>query len=157
MADNKPAQSQQLTKEEVSALVQEAVKAAVAAGLALSAAGKPADPKAPDRLLGKCSECKQVLDGCKGKHRLTVVFPSNPRYARPGWVGAHLNGVEYKSNDPGHRITVPADFYPEAIIAMWEDTEQTMEQGRVGFHNSGVLSPYVGRSFTRNADGAGWR
>lgn len=123
-----------LTKDEVKEFVQEAVKAAVVAGIAMNA---PAPAKVPEaaQFVGECQTCHQKLLACRGKHRMAVVYPKNPRYASPqrgGWVGVVVNGVTYRSNDAFHQIPVPADSCPENLVATWEETEDTMSQGRTG-------------------------
>lgn len=137
--------SQQLSKEEVAAFVKAAVQEAVAVGMAVNKAQQTAvaSGKMPaDALVGQCAVCHQRLIACKALHRKAVVFPQNPRYADPrrgGWVGVQLNNVTYRSNGPGHEVQVPADFYPENIVAQWEATEDTMSQGRVGGSNLGQI------------------
>lgn len=141
---NEVKQSAGLSKEEVTQAIQEAVKSAVAVGMAMGrqdVGTVPAKVAAP-LFVGQCQACQQRLAACKGKHRQTVVYPKNPRYVdprRPGWVGVSINGVTYRSNGPTHKVTVPEDSCPENLVAAWEDTEDTMSQGRVGGSNLGQI------------------
>lgn len=130
-----------LSKDEVKEFVQEAVKAAVAVGLAMNAPTPTKIPEGP-LFVGQCQVCQQRLIACKGKHRLAVVYPKNPRYAdprRPGWVGVQINNVTYRSNNINHQILVPADSCPENLVATWEETEDTMSQGRIGGTSLGQI------------------
>lgn len=86
----------------------------------------------------KCGECRQKRKACKGQHRMAVIYPSNPRYAK-SFDGLQLNGVVYRSNRRGHAIPVPADWDAEHMLAKWEFEEDQLRTGREGFHNSGEI------------------
>lgn len=162
MANDMKNPSAAMTKDDIATMVREAVSSAVAVGMAMQTA-KPAAPTgaAPnDVLFGQCASCRQRLTACKGKHRDTVVFPKNPRYADPkrgGWVGVQLNNVSYRSNNPSHKIPVPSDFYPENIVAQWEAMEDIMAQGRVGGAHIADLSPAHSNMNPNTGSFTGWK
>jgi hypothetical protein len=122
-------------------------RAALALGVALkgSGIGQARTLSVPNAVAnegpsGSCSECQQQLKACKGEHAQMVVFPKNPRFAR--WFpGLQLNGINYRSNHAGHRITVPAlnDFAYR--LNQFEAEEEANTMGRVTQHNSGFIGP----------------
>lgn len=155
-----PAPAGALSKDDITSMIREAVSSAVAVGMALGKTAEgPAVAKMDNTLAGQCGQCGQRLTACKNKHRLAVVFPTNPRYADPkrgGWVGVQLNNVTYRSNSPHHKVCIPFDFCPENIVAMWEQTEDTMSQGRVGGQHLARMSPSA-MSFNPDMGAGGWR
>lgn len=146
-------------KEEVRAVVPElsedlvlklAERIGLSLGVALKAQGvgqgsgavaltKPANKN--EGTLGQCADCGQQLVACKGEHIEMVVFPSDQRFAR--WFhGICIGGVRYRSNGPGHRITVPKSNDIAHMVSLFEREESANAMGREYAHNSG----YIGHS-----------
>lgn len=122
---------------QVAEAVKEALKEAIpAAAMAVAAANtqKPAQAPVP-RSRGDrgpvCSECRQALAGCEGKHVELLVAPAShipwPEYY-PGYL---LNGVLYISRN-GRKVKVPANAAGAIVsqIERWCENERTLAEGR---------------------------
>lgn len=104
--------------------------------------------------LVQCQDCGQKRVACKGEHVQMFVGPKNAR--RVKWFpGCYLNGVQYISTHPGHRVVVPKDNNFAHQIASWEQSEEDLRTGREIRHNSGIISP-SGTSGFKPYTGAGF-
>lgn len=92
-----------------------------------------------------CPDCGQKQIACQSKHRKVVVLPRDARTA-VWFPGFFLNGVKYRSNNPGHQITVPANANVEHAVEAFEEQEDLVRNGRTIFRNSGGIGG--GQSFT---------
>lgn len=134
--------------EKMQTFVRDAIKealpavAAVAVQTAASQMPQPAQHVAPQNLPrfrgAQCPECRQSASACKGKHAQMVVYPSNPNYAT-FFPGMFLNGVQYKSQHNGHRITVPADNNFAYALQQFEAAELSLTTERKHNHHSGMI------------------
>ena len=104
----------------------------------------------------ECTECKQAVSACGGRHASMVVYPQRyPEHGQffPGYI---LNGVTYLSNDESHEVLVPADCVSDinGAVQRFEQNEKDMSVGRKAQRQSGVVTPQ-GTSF--KAADAAWR
>lgn len=140
-----PSPAGAITREELLELLKtnnEQMALMVAGMMAAPAQKVSADAKAAvaahEASLNTCGDCGQKLKACKGKHRKLVVLPRDARTAQ--WFpGFFLNGVKYRSNHPGHAITVPAESNPESFVEAFEEQEDYIRNGRSIFRNSGGI------------------
>lgn len=156
MSDDKKATPEApITMKQVLELIPQMIASAVAASSKgpVAAAAKPTNAQLP-----KCPECKQVRDnglggGCQGRHTLMVVHPTHHAEYFPGAI---INGVKYLSNDPGHRVLVPADAAStiEGIVNGYEQNEREISVGRKAERHSGSVSPHGSSTIPQHA---AWR
>lgn len=149
MADNKNEKKEE-TKAQTTVstqTVQEVAEALIPSVVAAVQAGQQrAQVKASAK--PKCLECGQPNMACQGKHREADVSVSGP-YAR--WFqGVQINGVVYKSDHPGHRITVPEDANVEYAIEQFRASEERFATGRTFDHHSGYISQNGPNNFKPN-------
>ena len=144
------------TRDIVRDIMGEMLPAMAAAMQAAVHANAPRDPRAERAAVAagpKCSACKQLAAACKGEHEEMVVYPT--KYPEFGvWFrGVGINGVWYRSDNPGQLVTVPkcaADDIRQTVAA-YEENERETRMGRVGGHDFGnVAAPRVAAS-------NGWR
>jgi hypothetical protein len=132
------------TQEDMSKAVNEALAQAlpVAAGVAakamMDAMKPPVDAASTIDPREKCGECFQLRRACKGQHEMLVVFPKDEQYGR-FFTGVKINGHNYLSNGPGHKICVPLQNNIAHIVESFENNERIQANGRTKNHNSGVL------------------
>ena len=147
--DLKPAVDAPITMKDVLALIPTMIASAVQAS---KAASQPTSNRAATPT-PQCTECRQALSGCEGKHVKMVVHPGHFAEYFPGAI---INGIRYLSNDSGHMVLVPAACESTilSIVANYEQNERDMAVGRKRDHHSGSVSPH-GSSV--NPANAAWR
>lgn len=134
--------------------IKEVMKQAFAEGMALGAAQAklqvlPQVPQISAPAAGiQCGECGQYVSACKSKHTKMSVFPKNRRLGKKGqgFCGVQVNGITYRSNGPGHKVTVPLDNHIEATLDAWERNEEERDQDTGVTRHSANLSPRRGNT-----------
>ena len=152
----KPTPEAPITMKQVLELIPQMIASAVAATSKAPVAAAPVRGAAQN--FPKCNDCKQVLKndsggGCGGRHTMMVVHPLHHAEYFPGAI---INGVKYLSNDPGHRVLVPADAEATiaAIVNGYEQNEREMSVGRKAERHSGSVSPNGSNTVQQHA---AWR
>lgn len=150
-----PKTEAQILAEAIEQVAAKLIPAAVAAAVTANQAASQPRQAAPvqARRGGVCQVCRQRDGACGGKHVEMVVFPeAHDEY----FQGVFLNGVKYLSNDPGHKVLVPADSESDIkrIVAGYVQNERELSQSRKAERHSGVVSPY-GTAVTQQH--VGWR
>lgn len=169
MANDKDKDASQLDTM-VSKAVESALKEAlpVAAAMAAQAAAQsgPKMPVMPMRggptlnhgIL--CTVCGQYEVACKKEHVEMFVGPSNVRRLS-SFPGIFINGVQYLSSSPHHKVPVPVDAVSviNHSVQLWEEGEEDLRTPRTVSHDSGTLSGDPGRrsASTHAYAGAGFR
>lgn len=133
MADKKEEVKKEEPKTQLDPIVEATALAAKILGETL-AAKQPGPRKFRTVTTGQCSECGQpqyVTEAglgyaCEGSHSQMVVWPQEDKY----WPGICLNGVWYKSNGPGHLVTVPKNNNFQQHLELWDRQEREYRTGR---------------------------
>jgi hypothetical protein len=130
------------TRDLIRDIMSELMPAMMSAQVAAQQAMMPRDPRlerAAVQAGPKCNECKQLLKACNGEHESIVVYPV--KYPEFGvWFrGVGINGVWYRSDNPGQFVTVPkvAVSDIQQTVLTFEENERETRMGRVGGHNFG--------------------
>lgn len=130
------------SEETLAKAVSAAIKEGMIAVAAINKAQAPEVAPAPRPSGAKCPDCGQrrggVGDGCRGKHRMTNVYPKDDSVAE-WFTGVTINDANYMSNGPNHFVCVPEDCNVEHLVAVWEANERAVRNGRRVSHNSGQM------------------
>ena len=141
MAEEKKVETKPLTfgAEEVAKMMKEALAEGIALASQLNKAEKaPAPAAAPVQSKRRCGECGQKNMACGGEHRLAVVWPQDRRAAKV-FSGVKINGMRYRSNGPGHMVTVPKNCDIEYQVAEFERKEVEAYDGKEHHRHSGSI------------------
>lgn len=87
-----------------------------------------------------CSECRQQLGACKGRHREIIIWTHEQRFM--DWFdGVDINGVNYISPNRNTPVVVPADAADEILskVQVYERNEMDSRLGRKALHDSGTI------------------
>lgn len=120
----------------VAKVLEHAIPAAVGAAVM---ATQP-KTRAPDNR-ERCTECRQLIVACQGKHTQMVVWCRDPEADR-WFTGVKVNGVTYISPHAGTPITVPLHSDIASILSAYEQGEKEMMRGKRVEHNSGSLNNF---------------
>ena len=117
----------------VAEIVKEAISQALPAAVAVAVQTQNAQRMASPEVLvsGNCEDCGQpIIKGkwaCNKKHRKIEVWPKE---SENHFEGVAINHVWYRSNGPGHLITVPEDANIEYMLAQRDQAEKEAREGR---------------------------
>ena len=145
------------TKDIIRELMSELMPAMMAMAQAGAAANRVVDPRAERAAVAggpKCSECRQLLRGCGGKHERIVIYPTKYPEFGAWFRGVGVNGIWYRSDNASQLVTVPAVAVGDILqtVLTYEENERETRMGRSGGHDFGNA-----RAPQQVQPGSGWR